>query len=105
MIEHPCLLPLADQGFEIEETLFPIVNGNGCVRVKTNSYSSPLPAGGRPLVKVWPLHVDIYEDLTRVATHPRCYGRGHEILNLEHYLDVLEQKPGAMYAGRGTRRV
>lgn len=96
-MEHPCLLPLADQGFELEETLFPIVNGNGCVRVKTNSYSSPLPAGARPLVKVWPLHVDIYEGLTAVATHPRCYGRGHEILNLEHYLDVLEQKPGAMY--------
>jgi len=49
------------------------------------------------MVKVWPLQVDIYEDLTRVATHSRCYGRGHEILNLEHYLDVLEQKPGAMY--------
>jgi hypothetical protein len=28
--------------------------------------------------------------------HPGCYGRGHEILNLEHYLDVLERKPGAM---------
>jgi hypothetical protein len=26
----------------------------------------------------------------------RCYGRGHEILDLEHYLDVLERKPGAM---------
>ena len=26
----------------------------------------------------------------------RCYGRGHQILNLEHYLDVLEKKPGAM---------
>ena len=108
MIEHPCLLPLADQGFEIEEILFPIVNGSGCVRVKTNSYSSPLPAGARPLVKAWPLHVDIYEDLTRVATHTRCYGRGHEILNLEHYLDVLEQKPGAMYslhtAGAMARR-
>ena len=107
-IEHPCLLPLADQGFEIEEILFPVVNGSGCVRVKTNSYSSPLPAGARPLVKAWPLHVDIYEDLTCVATHTRCYGRGHEILNLEHYLDVLEQKPGAMYslhtAGAMARR-
>jgi hypothetical protein len=30
------------------------------------------------------------------ARHPRCYGRGHEILDLEHYLDVLERKPGAM---------
>jgi hypothetical protein len=31
-----------------------------------------------------------------VARHPRHYGRGHQILNLEHYLDVLEKKPGAM---------
>ena len=34
-----------------------------------------------------------------VAEHPRCHGRGHQILNLEHYLDVLERKPGAMAAG------
>jgi hypothetical protein len=31
-----------------------------------------------------------------VARHPRHYGRGHQILELEHYLDVLEKKPGAM---------
>ena len=82
MIEHPCLLPLADQGFEIEETLFPVVNGNGCVRVKTNSYSSPL-------VKAWPLHVDIYEDLTCVATHTRC-------CNGPRYLPVIvrDSAPG-----------
>ena len=42
------------------------------MRVKTNSYSSPLAAGARLLVKAWPLHVDIYEDLTCVATHTRC---------------------------------
>jgi hypothetical protein len=30
------------------------------------------------------------------VTYTRCYGRGHEILDLEHYLDVLERKPGAM---------
>ena len=32
----------------------------------------------------------------RIARHARCYGRGHEILDPEHYLDVLEHKPGAM---------
>jgi hypothetical protein len=31
-----------------------------------------------------------------VASHQRCYGRGLQILELEHYLDVLEKKPGAM---------
>ncbi|MEZ5402672.1 MAG: hypothetical protein R2729_23560 [Bryobacteraceae bacterium] len=31
-----------------------------------------------------------------VARHLRQYGRGYEVLDLEHYLDVLERKPGAM---------
>lgn len=31
-----------------------------------------------------------------MARHAREYGRGRQILNLEHYLDVLEKKPGAM---------
>jgi hypothetical protein len=31
-----------------------------------------------------------------VAQHERCYGRQQEILDLEHYLDVLEHKPGAL---------
>ena len=33
---------------------------------------------------------------SRVASHERCYGRHQEILDLEHYLDVLEHKPGAL---------
>lgn len=94
--EKPYLLPLAAEGFELEETLFPLVDGKGCVRVKTNWYSTPLAPGQRPMVKVWPAEVVIYRDLERVAQHQRCYGRGHQILNLEHYLDVLEKKPGAM---------
>src|SRR3989449_474072 len=31
-----------------------------------------------------------------VARHERDYGRYREILELEHYLDVLEHKPGAL---------
>ena len=34
----------------------------------------------------------------QVARHERCYRSGQQILDLEHYLDVLEQKPGA-FAG------
>jgi hypothetical protein len=43
-----------------------------------------------------PLEIEIRHDNQCAARHPRCYGRGHQILNLEHYLDVLEKKPGAM---------
>lgn len=94
--ERPHLLPLAEEGFELEETLFPVVDGKGCVRVKTNWYSTPLPPGVRAMVRVWPARIEVLRDFVCVAIHQRCYGRGHQILNLEHYLDVLEKKPGAM---------
>ena len=94
--ERPHLLPLTEERFALEDVLFPVVDGKGCVRVKTNWYSTPLNAGARPMVKVWPSQVEIYNDLKCVAQHQRCYGRGHQLLNLEHYLDVLERKPGAM---------
>jgi transposase len=94
--ERPHLLPLAEETFALEDILYPIVDGKGCVRVKTNWYSTPLDAGVRAMVKVWPSQVEVYRDLECVARHQRCYGRGHQLLNLEHYLDVLEKKPGAM---------
>lgn len=94
--ERPHLLPLAAEGFALEDILYPVVDGKGCVRVKTNWYSTPLDAGVRAMVRVWPSQVEIFRDFECVARHQRCYGRGHQLLNLEHYLDVLERKPGAM---------
>ena len=94
--ERPHLLPSAEEGFELEETQFAVVDGKGCVKVKTNWYSTPLQPGLRVMVRVWPTQVEIWRDGECAARHQRCYGRGHQILNLEHYLDVLEKKPGAM---------
>lgn len=95
--ERAVLLPLAEEGFQLDELIYPlIVDGKGRVRVKTNWYSAPAPAGSRVAVSVGPLTVEIVYNNKCVARHQRCYGRGHEILDLEHYLDVLEHKPGAM---------
>ena len=43
--ERPHLLPMAEEPFALEEILYPVVDGKGCVRVKTNWYSTPLDAG------------------------------------------------------------
>ena len=95
--EKEFLMPLAEEGFPIEEILYPlIVDGNGRVKVKANWYSTPLWPGLRVTALVRPLWVEIKHDGELVAQHPRQYGRGHQLLNLEHYLDVLEKKPGAM---------
>ena len=38
----------------------------------------------------------MWRDGELAARHERSYEHGHQVLNLEHYLDVLEKKPGAM---------
>ena len=96
-LEREHLSPLVAEGFPIHQLLYPlIVDGKGRVKVKTNWYSTSLWPGLRVTAVVGPLTVEIMHDNKVAAQHPRCYGRGHEILDLEHYLDVLERKPGAM---------
>jgi transposase len=95
--ERSFLQPLAGESFGVAEILYPLtVDGQRRVKVKSNWYSAPLWPGQRVTARVDPLMVSICYDGDAVAVHPRCYGRGHQLLNLEHYLDVLERKPGAM---------
>jgi transposase len=95
-IEREYLLPLASEGFDLAEVSFGLVDGKGCVKVRTNSYSVPVAAGIRVQIKVLPAYVEIWHEGQRVARHERCYSRRQEILDLEHYLEVLERKPGAL---------
>jgi transposase len=94
--EREHLLPPVGERFDLSERSNPRVDGLGRVKVRTNWYSAPIATGRRVEVK---LHADRLEILFEgrvVARHERCYGRGEEILNLEHYLDVLARKPGAL---------
>ncbi len=94
--EQPHLLPLAAEDFDLAEVSFPTVDGLGCVRVRTNGYSVPLRPGTQVDARVYPTRVEIWHAGQRVATHARCYGRQQQVLDLEHYLDVLVHKPGAL---------
>jgi hypothetical protein len=96
VIERGHLLPLREEGFDLAETRFLLVDGKGCVRVHTNFYSTPLAPGVRARVKVGPAYVEVYEEARCVARHERRYGHCQQVLNLEHYLNVLERKPGAL---------
>jgi hypothetical protein len=72
------------------------VDGHGRVKVKGNWYSTPLYPGSRVTARAWPAHVEVRRDGELVARTSVVMDKGHHILNLEHYLDVLEKKPGAM---------
>jgi transposase len=95
-IEREHLSPLVSEGFELAETSFPVVDGQGCVKVRTNRYSVPLRAGSRTQARLLPAYVEVWHEQRCVARHERSFARYQPVLDLEHYLDVLERKPGAL---------
>jgi transposase len=97
-VERGHLLSCATEGLDLADVVFPLVDKQGCVTVKTNFYSVPVRAGTRVEARVHPLHVEIWHGGGLIARHERCHGRRQHVLDLEHYLDVLSHKPGA-FAG------
>jgi len=95
-IEREHLGPLAEEGFDLAAVSFPVVNHSGTVNVLTNFYSAPLPPGTRVEAKTYAAYVEIWREGRCVARHERCFSRQQKVLNLEHYLDVLVKKPGAL---------
>jgi len=98
--ERGQLLPLVEEGFELAEIAFPRVDGLGCVRVRTNLYSVPAAPGKTVEVRLYPNDVEIRDEGRCIARHARCYARQQQVLELEHYLDVLERKPGALLGSK-----
>ncbi|MFP5211228.1 MAG: IS21 family transposase [Acidobacteriota bacterium] len=96
LAEREHLLPLAAEGFDLAALHFPRVNQSGCVKVLTNFYSTPQPVGTRVEAKVYSAYVEIWHGGYCVARHERCYERYQQVLELDHYLDVFERKPGAL---------
>ena len=94
------LLALAEQNLELADIAFPRVDGLGCVRVRTNLYSAPAPPGKTVEVRLYPSHIEVRDEGRCLARHERCYERHQQVLDLEHYLDVLERKPGALIGSK-----
>jgi hypothetical protein len=95
-LEREHLLPLAEEGFQLASIHFPTVNSSRCVRVLTNFYSVPAPVGCEVQAAVYAAEVELWHEGKCIARHERCFNRQKKILDLEHYLDVLSKKPGAL---------
>jgi transposase len=95
-LEQGHLQPLTEPGFPLAESSFPRVDGNGRIKVRLNWYSAPVPVGRQVEARILPAEIQVWHDGTCVGVHERSYRRGEQVLNLEHYLDVLERKPGAL---------
>ena len=95
--ERPLLIPLPDEPFETGLLLTPRVDRYGQVTVRTNRYSVPVRLIGRQVrVVLRSSELVIYDRNAEVARHPRLIAKGGENLVLDHYLEALMRKPGAM---------
>jgi transposase len=95
-LEREHLLPVAEEGFQLASVHFPTVDSHLCARVLTNFYSVPAPVGSEVQAKVYAAKVEIWYEGKCLARHDRCFSRQKKVLELEHYLDVLSKKPGAL---------
>ena len=67
------------------------------VMVRCNQYSVPARFIGHQVrVKLTGSAVTVYDKNTVVARHQRAAGKGVKVLDLDHYLEILLRKPGAL---------
>ncbi|MHB8451851.1 MAG: IS21 family transposase [Mycobacteriales bacterium] len=96
-IERALLRPLPDEAFDTTLTLTPRVDRYAQVMVRCNQYSVPARfIGHRVRVKLSSTTVRAFDRDALVAEHERAAGKGGQVLELDHYLDILLRKPGAL---------
>lgn len=96
-IERPLLAPLPQEAFETGRLLTPRADRYAQVGVRMNRYSVPMRLIGRQVrVLLHASELVVYDGRTEVARHERLGGRGGSRLELDHYLEGLLRKPGAL---------
>jgi hypothetical protein len=96
-VERQALAPLPGEVFETGVTLTPRVDRYSRVSVRQSHYSVPARLiGGRVRVLLRAGEVLAFDGPRLVARHERARSRGSQVLVLDHYLEVLARKPGAL---------
>jgi hypothetical protein len=95
--ELPLLAPLPADRFDVSATLSCRVDAKARVCVRQSYYSVPARYAGRRLaVRLGATQITTLDGGTVVACHTRSLHKGSEDLVLDHYLEVLGRKPGAL---------
>jgi len=95
--EAPLLRPLPADAFDDGLWLTPRVDRYSRVTVRQCHYSVPAKLIGRNVrVSLRASEVVVLDGKREVARHPRQIRKGAQSLVLDHYLEVLVRKPGAL---------
>ena len=95
--ELPHLSPLPGEPFDAARLLEARVDTRARVSVRQCYYSVPVRYAGRRLpVRLSATRVEVLDGPRVVAGHERAAGKYVEVLTLDHYLEILKVKPGAL---------
>lgn len=96
-VERALLRALPDEPFDPGLSLTPRVDRYARVTVRQCRYSVPARLiGARVRVSLRATEVVVFADRREVARHERLVRRGDQALELDHYLQLLTRKPGAL---------
>lgn len=96
-LEAPLLAALPTDEFDIALTTTPRVDRYARITVRQALYSVPARLIGQTVrAKLDAEELVVLHGSTEVARHPRLTTKGGQHLMLDHYLEVLAGKPGAL---------
>ena len=76
------------------------VSSTCLVSVQRNRYSVPCElAGQRVSTRLYPAQVVVVSGESVVASHARVADQGHTVYDWQHYIDLVQRKPGALRNG------
>ena len=95
--ERPLLLALPAEPFDAAEAAAPRVDQKSLVTIRQNRYSVPVAlAGLKVSARVGAREITISHGGRVVARHERLHGKFATSARLDHYLELLARKPGAL---------
>lgn len=95
--EHPFLAPLPAEEFDPGLVLNPRVDRSSMITVRMVKYSVPARFIGRRVrVSLRASEVVVFDGRAVAARHQRIIAKGGQSVQLDHYLEVLKTKPGAL---------
>jgi hypothetical protein len=95
--ERGRLLPLPGEPFATATVIWPRVDRYGRISVGKCRYSVPARLiGSRVRVMLSANELHVFDGSALAAVHPRLIAAGDEHLELDHYLEILVRKPGAL---------
>jgi transposase len=97
--ERPHLMPVPTP-FDGYVEVLARVSSTCLITIHRNKYSVPCHLANKIIdVHLYPQTVKVYSDTHCVAQHNRSFGRHQTFYNWEHYLPLVERKPGVLKNG------